>query len=367
MAHWTSVEKAFCVKIYLKSQSIKKTHAEFKLHFKTRKCPCKNIIMRWTQKFEIFGSTENRNSAKEGRVSHSGRPRSSRTLHNIDSVRDSVRLDGETSLRRRCQELNLRKDSLRRIIKSDLKLKNFKLHVKHQLLPPDYDKRMDMCRWFLQKLQENPDFLDTVWFSDEAHFHLSGQINSKNAYFWGDSPPDYVLEQPLHSPKCTAWAAISPQGIIGPFWFVDDDNTTTTVTAETYSAMVKRFVATLKRKRIPVRQQWLMQDGASSHTANTTLELLAGIFQERVVSRRTEVEWAPRSPDLNPLDFYLWGYLKGVVYRGKPATLHELKVAIETEIARIPLETCKAAVDNFKRRAQTCLDLKGGHIEHRFM
>ena len=55
-----------------------------------------------------------------------------------------------------------------------MKLKNFKLHMKHQLLPPDYHKRMDMCSWFLKKLQVNLDFLDTVWFSDEAHFHLSG-------------------------------------------------------------------------------------------------------------------------------------------------------------------------------------------------
>ena len=45
MANWTSVEKEFCVKIYLKSQSIKTTLAKFKEYFKTHKCPCKNIIM----------------------------------------------------------------------------------------------------------------------------------------------------------------------------------------------------------------------------------------------------------------------------------------------------------------------------------
>ena len=43
------------------------------------------------------------------------------------------------------------------------------------------------------------------------------------------------------------------------------------------------------------------------------------------------------------LDFYLWVYLKVVVYRGKLTTLHELKVAIETEIARVPTEICKVS------------------------
>lgn len=27
------------------------------------------------------------------------------------------------------------------------------------------------------------------------------------------------------------------------------------------------------------------------------------------------VNWPPRSPDLNPLDYFLWGYLKPVVYK----------------------------------------------------
>ena len=62
------------------------------------------------------------------------------------------------------------------------------------------------------------------------------------------------------------------------------------------------------------------------------------------------MEWIPRSPDLNPLGFYLWGYLvlKSAVYRGKSTTVHDIKLAIQAEIARIPRETWKAAIQNFK-------------------
>jgi len=51
--------------------------------------------------------------------------------------------------------------------------------------------------------------------SDEAHFLLSGHVNSKNNIFWGSTPPEHCLQRPLHSVKCTARDAISKHGIIG--------------------------------------------------------------------------------------------------------------------------------------------------------
>ena len=64
-----------------------------------------------------------------------------------------------------------------------------------------------------------------------------------------------------------------------------------------------------------------MQDGATPHTANATLELLAQKFGDRVISRRTDNPWAAHSPDLNPYDFFLWGYAKDNIYAGNPTTL----------------------------------------------
>jgi len=38
----------------------------------------------------------------------------------------------------------------------------------------------------------------SVWFSDEAHFLLSGHVNSKNNIFWGRTPPEHCVQRPLH-------------------------------------------------------------------------------------------------------------------------------------------------------------------------
>ena len=48
---------------------------------------------------------------------------------------------------------------------------------------------------------------------------------------------------------------------------------------------------------------WFQQDGATCHTAEDTLDILCTVFEDRIISRRTDVVWPPRSCDLTPLDY----------------------------------------------------------------
>jgi hypothetical protein len=75
----------------------------------------------------------------------------------------------------------------------------------------------------------------------------------------------------------------------------------------------------------------------------------------RWIGRRGAIEYTPRSPDLTPLDFYLWGTLKDEVYRQKLATLNALR---ETP------DTLTAVVRSAVRRHRRCLATDGGHFEH---
>ena len=226
---------------------------------------------------------------------------------------------------------------------------------------------MLLPRYFVswEKIEENPDFLENVWFSDEAHFLLSGGVNRKNHVFWGTAAPDEVFQRPLHSTKCTAWIAISKHGIIGPFWFEDEEGKATTVTKERYVEVLKKFYTRLRSRRgICQEVQWFQQDGATPHTANITMQWLDQRFPERLISRRRIPEWAPHSPDLNPPDFYLWGFLKDNVYENHPKTIAELKQAITFKIRTITKQVCVKVINNFARRIKECLKLNGGHLEH---
>ena len=149
------------------------------------------------------------------------------------------------------------------------------------------------------------------WFSDEAHFLFSGYVNSKNNIFWGSTPPEHCLQRPLHSVKCSAWVVISKHGIVGPFWFEDDNERSVTINTERYVQVLDKFWTALGRRRGIVRVlQWFQQDGATAHTLNESLAWLQQRFPDRLISRRCDLQWSPHSPDLNPPDFYLWGYLK---------------------------------------------------------
>ena len=106
---------------------------------------------------------------------------------------------------------------------------------------------------------------------------------------------------------------------------------------------------------------------STAHTSHETLHWLQHHFQYRTISKKCDVEWAPDSPDLKPLDFYLWGHLKSKDYENRPQSIPELKAAITAQIRTIQKEECRRVVDNFQQRIQVCLQRGGAHFEHVFV
>ena len=55
---------------------------------------------------------------------------------------------------------------------------------------------------------------------------------------------------------------------------------------------------------------WFQRDGATWHTAQATFDVLRPVFEDRIINPRADIVWPPRSCDLSPLDYYLWGAVK---------------------------------------------------------
>jgi hypothetical protein len=72
---------------------------------------------------------------------------------------------------------------------------------------------------------------------------------------------------------------------------------------------------------------------------------------------------APRSPDLNPCDFFLWGYLKAKLYNPLPKTLDDLEANIEREIKNILKNILEKTFSNFEERCKLVISAEGGHIK----
>jgi len=88
---------------------------------------------------------------------------------------------------------------------------------------------------------------------------------------------------------------------------------------------------------------------------------IQSFFGDRVISKGL---WPPRSPDLTPPDYFLWGYLKGRVYQNKPRTIDALKANITEEIQAVTADVLARTFQNMARRVHSCLDANGGHFQH---
>jgi len=63
-------------------------------------------------------------------------------------------------------------------------------------------------------------------------------------------------------------------------------------------------------------------------------------------------------------DYFLWGYLKGRIYRNKPQTIDALKANITEEIQAVTAGVLARNFQNMVRRVQSCLDANSGHFQH---
>ena len=101
------------------------------------------------------------------------------------------------------------------------------------------------------------------------------------------------------------------------------------------------------------------QDGAPAHTANKTQKWL----QENVPDFLSKDEWPPSSPDLNPMDFCVWSVLESNACAKAHRSVEALKLTLEREWAKIPMDTLHAAVHAVPKRLKAVIRKRGGFIE----
>ncbi|GFX26109.1 putative DD41D transposase [Trichonephila clavipes] len=187
----------------------------------------------------------------------------------------------------------------------------------------DHQARRRFVEWAQNEIAVVPDFHKQILFSDEAHFWLNGYVNKQYCRIWSEANPQVYVETPLHPEKLTVWCALWAGGIIGPYFFKNDEGH---------------------------NELWFQQDGATCHTARATIDLLKDTFGDRLISRFGPVNWPPRSCDLTPLDYLLWGYVKSLVYADKPQTLDYLEDNIRRVIADIQPQMLEKVIENWTSR-----------------
>jgi hypothetical protein len=71
------------------------------------------------------------------------------------------------------------------------------------------------------------------------------------------------------------------------------------------------------------------------------------------------MDWSARSPDLTPMDFFLWNHLKEIVYKSKAKSLSYLRQSIMSAFRTLDSDLCKKVCELVPRRLERCIDANG--------
>lgn len=318
--------------------------------------PSANAVNALVQRFSDTGSLAD--------LPRTGRPSTSKKK--IDEIKVLVtKKGGKISTRRISLETKIPKSTVTKILKQNLSMHPYRVHRVHKLLQRDFETRKKFCQKMLQAIQMDANILSKFLMTDEAHFHLTGAVNTWNTRIWDTTNPHELTEMEVHSPKVTVWAGFNKRFMLEPFFFEDNNGASVTINSQRYCSMIEHHVIPKLKEKRAFSSTIFQQDGASPHTSHQTLSLLKKHFgSDRIVSSHCKFVWPSHSPDLNGCDFWLWGFLKARVYSTQPESLIQLKERIMTAYQGITNQMLEDVMDNFVKRLEMCVQKDGKHIEH---
>lgn len=347
----TLTEKSFCVLEFERTRSATTVQRRFRTRYH-KDPPNRKSIYDWHRKFKDTGCLRKGKS--------SGRPATSDAQ--VELVRATVVNTPRISTRKTGMELQMPHSTVWKIMRKNLKMFPYKLQLLQSLNDGDKVIRFEFCG-NLMELQEEDGFYERLIFGDESTFHISGKVNKHNVRIWGTENPRASIEHVRDSPKLNVFCAISKKKVYGPFYFQE-----ATVRGNVYLDMLTEWL-------MPQLEEdsddfvWV-QDGAPPHWLHDVRDYLDESLPHRWIGRAADnnlplFRWPPRSPDLTPCDFFLWGYVKDRVFVPPlPLNLLELRHRITAAVQSVDEATLQKVWSEFDFRIDVCRASRGSHIEH---
>lgn len=281
---------------------------------------------------------------------------------NVLNVLLAVEENPQSSIKQIEDVTNVGEFSVRKILKKH-KFHPYHLEIHQELLERDYANRLNFCYQMRQLLRENPLLAGEILFSDEAMFRSNGAVNRHNMHYYATENPHWVRNLNYQNQwSINVWGGILGTHVIGPYFF---DNR---LTGERYLQFIRdELPVLLEDVNLRARSRmWFQQDGAPPHYFRQVRDYLNTWLPNRWIGRGSQVAWPARSPDLTPLDFFLWGYVKDNVYKILPTTRDDMKDRIRRSFNNIREEVLINVQQSFIRRLDSCIEQEGRQFEQYF-
>ena len=108
---------------------------------------------------------------------------------------------------------------------------------------------------------------------------------------------------------------------------------------------------------------WHQHDGATAYKSAQPCTFLVQTLDTRIIGYRGQQEWPPWSPDLNPLDFFLWGYLKSKMYKCESTSKSDLLNRISMACRFVTPTMLQKLQAEFLAWVRYCISVEGNHFE----
>ena len=348
---YTIHEKIHLYNWYCSGSSLRQVRALFSVEYPDRPIPSISTISRIVKKFQETGCIHNdHHPVRRG-------PYKVDENKQIDIVAAVVNNKRMTS-RLFATENGVSQCSVLKVLHKE-KFKSFKFQNHQELVNNDPERRTDFCELMFNSINENDDLLSRICFTDEATFTIHGEVNSQNCRYWSRENEHLFNSTRTQRPqKVNVWAGLIRDQVIGPF-FLDGN-----LDGREYLNLLRdRIIPSLLNTQI--NNIWYQQDGAPPHNTAAVTEYLHQTFQENWIGNRGPVRWPARSPDLTPLDFYYWPYMRQKVYNAIPIVdVEDLKNRITAVSESIPPIHIENAIRSFYDRLSYCQVVNGGIFEN---
>ena len=244
-------------------------------------------------------------------------------------------------------QLNVSRETVRRVLKSSPNMNYVKLARTPPLNPLSKSKRLTFARihqtW-------NQEWQNVVW-SDEKKWNLDGPDSC--ARIWHDNR----RKKPVLMKRHTGGGSLM---VWGAFSFHGKSNLTTITTSQNSA----EYQSHLRDTLLPVWQELsrengiLMQDNARCHVSRDSMDWLR-------TQNIPTMNWPPYSPDLNPIE-NIWGILSNKVYgQGKQyKSIAELKAAVFLAWDELDLNLLQTLSMSMPKRIFELILAQGGHIKY---
>lgn len=312
----------------------------------------RNFIYYTIKRYKETSSVEDRR--------RSGRPRSKRTPAVIKIVRERIRRNRQRSVRKLANDLKMSIGAAYNLLTKDLGCKPYKKRKVHGVSAAAQKKRRDRANQILA-WHAGDEFI----FSDEKLFVLEQHHNAQNDRLWSVSFKD-IPENERSVPRFQSassvmvWGAICKRGKL-PLVFIEKG---VKINAQYYKTEVLEKVLLPNLQKLYGDDYYVFQqDGAPAHTSNVVQDWC----ETNLTDFLKKDEWPPSSPDLNPLDFFVWSYMLSRINEHKITSLIQFKKIILRVWDQMPMDSVRAACESFQKRLKLIKKVKGGVIPQKFL